>query len=85
MQAYFASMHALGVRVSGLLSAGLGLEPSFFEGCTSEMAHALRLLHYSAEVRRAASGVGLFPFGSTLVYGKARFVSRQRSIWADGV
>lgn len=50
MQAYFLTMHALGVRVSGLLSAGLGMEPSFFEGCTSEMAHALRLLHYSAEV-----------------------------------
>lgn len=50
MQEYFLTMHALGVRLSGLLSAGLGLEPSFFEGCTSEMAHALRLLHYSAEV-----------------------------------
>lgn len=50
MQSYFLTMHALGVRLSGLLSAGLGLEPSFFGECTSEMAHALRLLHYSAEV-----------------------------------
>lgn len=67
MQVYFLSMHALGVRVSGLLSAGLGLEPSFFEGCTSEMAHAMRLLHYSAEVKVTWSGrsfVGLFPSGS---------------------
>lgn len=53
MQNYFTTMHSLGVRVSGLLSAGLGLDASFFEGCTSEMAHALRLLHYSAEVREA--------------------------------
>lgn len=51
MQDYFLAMHALGVRLTGLLSVGLELEPSFFERCTSEMAHALRLLHYSAEVR----------------------------------
>ncbi|CAM9597540.1 unnamed protein product [Scytosiphon promiscuus] len=57
MQNYFTTMHSLGVRVSGLLSAGLGFEPSFFEGCTSEMAHALRLLHYSAEVSDPGKGV----------------------------
>ncbi|CAM9654522.1 unnamed protein product, partial [Ectocarpus sp. 4 AP-2014] len=50
-------MHAAGVRLSGLLSVGLGLDPSFFESCTSEMADALRLLHYSAEVRTALVGV----------------------------
>lgn len=58
MQAYFLAMHALGIRVSGLLSAGLGMEPSFFEGCTSEMAHALRLLHYSAEVNASFRRTG---------------------------
>ncbi|CAM9287485.1 unnamed protein product [Ectocarpus sp. 6 AP-2014] len=57
MQSYFTTMHAVGVRLSGLLSVGLGLDPSFFESCTSEMAHALRLLHYSAEVSDPANGV----------------------------
>lgn len=51
MQDYFLTMHALGVRLTGLLSVSLGLESSFFELRTSEMAHALRLIHYSAEVR----------------------------------
>ena len=50
MQDYFLTMHSLGVRVSGLLSTGLGLDASFFEECICDMAHALRLLHYSAEV-----------------------------------
>ncbi|CAM9798398.1 unnamed protein product, partial [Hapterophycus canaliculatus] len=48
---------SVGVRVSGLLSEGLGLDASFFKGCTSEMAHALRLIHYSAEVSDPGKGV----------------------------
>lgn len=47
---YFNRMHALGIRLSGLLSTGLGLDPSFFEGCFLKPMSALRLLHYSSEV-----------------------------------
>lgn len=50
MQDYYNRMHAMGIRASGLLSTGLGLDPSFFEGCFSESMSALRLLHYSSEV-----------------------------------
>ena len=50
MQDYFTRMHALGIRLSGVLSSGLGLDPSFFEGCFSKPMSALRLLHYSSEV-----------------------------------
>lgn len=50
MQEHFARMHAVGERVAGLLSVGLGLDSSTFDDCFSEFAHVLRLLHYSAEV-----------------------------------
>ena len=50
MQDYFNRMHALGIKLSGLLSTGLGLDPSFFESCFLKPMSALRLLHYSAEV-----------------------------------
>lgn len=50
MQEHFARMHAVGVRLAGLLSVGLGLDNSVFDDCFSEFAHVLRLLHYTAEV-----------------------------------
>ena len=50
MQDYYNRMHAMGIRLSGLLSTGLGLDPAFFERCFSESMSALRLLHYSSEV-----------------------------------
>ena len=49
MREHFVRMHAVGIRLAGLLSVGLGLEASTFADCFSEKAHALRLLHYSAE------------------------------------
>ncbi|CAM9249777.1 unnamed protein product [Laminaria digitata] len=57
MQDYFTRMHALGIRLSGVLSSGLGLDPSFFEGCFSKPMSALRLLHYSSEVSDPEKGV----------------------------
>lgn len=50
MQDYYNRMHAMEIRLSGLLSIGLGLDPAFFEDCFSESMSALRLLHYSSEV-----------------------------------
>ncbi|CAM9447850.1 unnamed protein product [Laminaria digitata] len=57
MQDYFDRMHAMGIRLSGLLSIGLGLDPAFFEGFFSESMSALRLLHYSSEVSNPEKGV----------------------------
>lgn len=51
MQEHFARMHTIGVRLAGLLSAAFGLDPLVFDNSFSEYAHALRLLHYSAEAR----------------------------------
>ncbi len=68
MQEHFLRMHSVGVRLAGLLSAGLGLEPSAFTGCFSEKAHVLRLLHYSAEAREAAEqSASLVYFINTVV------------------
>lgn len=50
MQDYYNRMHAMEIRLSGLLSTGLELDPDFFEDCFSESMSALRLLHYSSEV-----------------------------------
>lgn len=51
MRDYFDTMNSLGARLTGLLASGLGLDPLFFEGCFTEPMSALRLLHYSSEVR----------------------------------
>ncbi|CAM9287559.1 unnamed protein product [Ectocarpus sp. 6 AP-2014] len=57
MQEHFVRMHAVGERLAGLLSVGLGLDPAVFDTCFSEFAHTLRLLHYSAEVSDPGKGV----------------------------
>eukprot|EP00752_Nemacystus_decipiens_P014679 g13075.t1 len=57
MQEHFTRMHAVGVRLVGLLSVGLELEDSVFDNCFSQLEHALRLLHYSAEVSDPGTGV----------------------------
>lgn len=57
MRDYFDRMYNLGMRLSGLLASGMGMDPSFFDGCFSETLSALRLLHYSSEVRHRFSGV----------------------------
>lgn len=50
MQAHFERMHDLGIRLTGLLAVGLGLDPNFFAKYFSKSMAALRLLHYSSEV-----------------------------------
>eukprot|EP00903_Cladosiphon_okamuranus_P019798 g18198.t2 len=57
MQEYFSRMHAVGERLVGLLSVGLGLDTSTFDGCFSQFEHVLRLLHYSAEMSDLGKGV----------------------------
>ncbi|CAM9312094.1 unnamed protein product [Laminaria digitata] len=57
MQDYHDRMHALRIRLSGLLSAGLWLGPAFFEGCFSKHMSALRLLRYYSEVSGPEKGV----------------------------
>ncbi|CAN0444839.1 unnamed protein product, partial [Scytosiphon promiscuus] len=54
MQEHFARMHSLAERLAGLLAVGVGLSPSVFDNCFTESLSALRLLHYSAEVRASS-------------------------------
>lgn len=57
MQAYFKSVHELGLRMLRILALSLHLEATHFDSFFSQPMEALRLLHYSEETSNLSGGV----------------------------